>query len=398
MPMRFAPLFSGVCLAFALVFTVPAAAQDADDPFARFGQHGPDGRSIVEYDILTEILEAIVLDVGPSDRFVPRGRIVETGSRITGENTSRYRTEANRVIFHLLEPFHKQALSDYRAELAELPNQIDFYSLNKNDQLAYWFNLHNVIVLDELAKAYPVRNVDLLRIGPDRETLHEATVVEIDGVPLSLQDIRTQIVARHWDQPIVMYGFFSGAIGGPGLRDEAFEGDSVYWLLDKSAREFVNALRGVENSASPVRVSPYYEEMQALFPSWPADLLSHLDQYAEDSVSDLVSAAERVAFLQYDWNIADMTNGSSGCGGAGARVERQGARNNIGGTCVALPPQALRLVVEIQQRRLRLLDQGRLGRVRVRDIPTDDQGNIIMDEIDGEELITIPAGGDDEGR
>ena len=366
-------------IALFLTGTGLAYAQSPQASFETFEPYTANSETTIDYQVWSEMLEAIIFDVGMSDRYVPRGRIVETGSRITGQSTSRYRTEGNRVIFHLLEDFHKEAISSYRQDLEALPDQLPLSNLSRNEQLAYWLNLHNVIVIDEIAKRYPLRNVDRIRLE-DGGSLHEGHVTTIQGVPLSLNDIRLNIVARYWDDPVVLYGFFSGGVSSPSLQARAFTGTNVMRLLTRNAEEYVNALRGVENTAPPLRVSEMYFEAQDMFPTWPDDLITHLDRFADEDVAELLDDANRVVSIQYDWDIADLTNGAGPCGGgirrnieqaAGVSSGPSGSAASLAG-CNAIPPVARDFIIDIQERRLRLLRNGQLGRVIVTDIATED--------------------------
>ncbi|MEQ8406310.1 MAG: DUF547 domain-containing protein [Oceanicaulis sp.] len=367
-----------VLIAAVAAFIAPAAAQGPADRFGRFAEHDPDSEIVLDFSVWTEMLRAIVYDVGMSDRYIPKGRIIETGSRVTGQSTSRYRTEGNRVIFHLLEDFHLEALSAYRADLTALPDQVSLARLNKDQQLAYWLNLHNVIVIDEIAKRYPMRALNRVRMD-DGEILHDSVVATIEGVPLTLTDIRNNIVGRYWDTPLAMYGFYYGAIGGPSLQARAFTGSSLRPVLSRNAREYVNALRGVENSEYTLRVSQIYFDNQRLFPNWPEDLFAHLDAFADEDVSALVETADRVRAIPFEWDIADMTNGAGECGGGIRRNVQQDISSGPGGgaaslaSCTPLPPTARNLTIEVQQRRLRLIRDGALGRVVITDVATEDE-------------------------
>jgi len=391
MSTRLAPFFACLCLALAPALAAAPASAQAGDPFARFEAHDADSGTRIDYNAWSEILQGVVFDVGISDRRIGRGRTVQTATRIDDGNRSRYRNEANRVVYHLLNDQQKAAIGAYRAELEALPQQVRLSRLSRDEQLAYWINLHNVVIIDEIAQQYPHRYVDRLRPRGADGFLHDADIITVDGVAMSPNDIRFNIVARYWDDPRVMYGFFSGAVGGPSLRDEAFTGRNVWALLDRAAREYVNALRGVETDENPARISPMYGEWRdALFPRWPEDLRSHLSSYAYDEVRSIVRDAEEFNFLRYDWAIADLTNGTGKCGrtsGFAVRSVGGEVRDGLDGTCGVLPPHALELVIEVRERRLRLFGEGRIGEVRVRDIPTDDQGNIIVDDVEGQEII-----------
>ena len=351
----------------------------------------------IGYGFLHDLLADVVLDVGRSDRRPSRVPARRTGSNIQLGSTSRYRYENNRVIFHLLDDERIEALSQYRAELEELPDRVPLQSLNHNEQLAYWLNLHNVVVLDELARAYPVRRPAWLRPLGDGAFLNEARIIQVNGVDLSLNDIRFHIVQAGWVDPQIIYGFYSGAVGGPALQDRAFSGASVWRQLDSNAREFVNALRGVEKlyHRNRTRVSPLYEEHQALFPAWPEDLLEHLRQYATPSTRADITPGP-VVFLRYDNRIADLTNGLNSCrasatiAGPGFTISARDGLPRTSGLCNPVPPMAADLLNVVFERRMENLRAGRIGFVTVRDLRSPDPDDI--DDAQGPPQADAPDG------
>lgn len=364
------------CIAGAILLSIMAApagfSQQARSAVTeRFAEHDPQSEKDIDYAVFTEMLGALVYDVGRSDRRPAAGRVIQTGTRINRQNISRTRNEGNRVVYHLLNDGHREALAAYRADLESLPATIHLSTLNSETQLAYWLNLHNAVMLDELARAYPVRNPLGMRI--DGTPLLDARIVNLPGGALTLNEIRHDIVATLWEDPRVIYGFYTGAIGGPSIKDEAFESTTVWRQLDVIGEEFVNSLRGVEVFDNPVRISEIYFEFPSLFPEGDEDLRRHLMRYADDEVRELISGASRFAPGDFDDSVADLTNGAICADTVTGQLEiyaPAGAR--FGGGCPALPPVARDLLIEVQQRRLRLYREGRLGRVTIRDVESDD--------------------------
>jgi len=363
---------AGALLAGCALAAAPAAFAQPSGELARFTEADETSRTVIDYTVWTETLNGMVFDVGHSDRRPAMGRLQVTGTLLSPESNSRYRYENNRVVYHLMDDEYLELLSAYRAELEALPSQVALSSLNPNEQLAYWLNLHNVVVIDELARRYPVRRLDNQRI--DGEPFFEAKIINVDGVRLSLNDIRLRIVGEGWSDPLVMYGFYSGAIGGPTLRNEAFSGARVWNQLRLNAREFVNGLRGIDSNRRRTTISPLYAEHRAMFPDWPQDLYTHLAGLAESAADDLAPFEGEPAYVDYDWSIADLTNGRRGCSsGADANpvtIITTGGSTSNAIDCRVLPLQARTLVEVVVARRLEFIRQGRLGQVTVLDIPT----------------------------
>lgn len=284
----------------------------AEPTLARF-EPQPSSAQTVDYEYVDEFLGAYVLDFGPSLRVrMPRPN-PPTGTRLYYGHTSPYRLEGNKIRFSEFLPTTVDVVEDYVDSLVEIGNDLDVTTLPKNEQLAYWFNLHNLLVIREIARTYPVPYPARIEPNGDGVPLNEAKLVEILGVPLSLNDIRQGIVYRHWSDPRVIYGFFHGDLAGPSIRQDAYTADNVARSLDDNAKEFINSLRGVSDVFGPVEVSPIYAEAQAaLFPEWPDDFRDHLLQFANEEVAAIVRSAESFNFAGRETRIADLMGGQMG--------------------------------------------------------------------------------------
>ena len=257
---------------------------------------------------------SIVLDVGPSLRNPPARKPQATGTRIRQGNHSRYRFEGNRIDFDQLTNRQKRLLTRYRSLIESVPNSRPLSAFNRDEQLAYWLNLHNVVLLEQMALHHPFkrpRNLRVTDIYGERQRLFDAKLVTVQGVPLSLNDIRVNIVYRHWlNEPVVMYGFSYGEVGGPSIAPRAFNGANVRQYLDRNATEYVNSLRGVDKFGRGFSVSQIYaDHREIFFPNWPSDLLNHLRSYADDPVLELLSETNRIRFSKYDPTVIDLSGG-----------------------------------------------------------------------------------------
>ena len=266
----------------------------------------------IDFSTLDTILRTGVLYTGPSTRIhAPRKRS-NLGSRIKTSvgHTSPYQNEGNKVLFSTFNKAHKAELSDYQDELERLGNEIDISTLPRNQQLAYWFNLHNVTVMDIVAQKYPVRRPSSIRIRPGKTRLHDAKLITLQGVPLSLRDIREKIVFSNWKDPNVIYGFWHGDIGSPSLQNYAFTGRNLSKTLDFIADEFSNSLRGVNRRKNVLSVSKlYYDTAPYYFPNFETDLKAHLSPHLRDNVKPLFANYSAIKPDGYETDIADTTGG-----------------------------------------------------------------------------------------
>lgn len=363
----------------------PVAAQEATTQLpSGYSRSSP---YKIRYDDWDYLLSSIVLNTGRSDRVKPgRAALRQTSSRIRHGNFSATASEGNRIFFHEFEDEHRASILAIRKDLEAVPDLIEFEQFTKEEQLAFWLNLHNVSVLYEVSKAYPLKRVKSLRRG--RNSVWDDKTLMVAGVPTSIRDIEEHIV-NNWNDPLVLYGLFMGAVGGPNLRDHAYTGENVLQALNDNAEEFVNSLRGFRLWSGRGRVSGHYDLGKQYFPNFDQDIKRHLLKYANDSVRKYVNQVSRFTADSYDWAIADIRNGDvyagssfntssaglawfiqnvPGGGSSGAGVPVSSGVNNSFvsdpffniGNIGNIPPQTRAFLRAVRERQRRRLKEGKV--------------------------------------
>lgn len=268
----------------------------------------------IQYSDLNLLLSGSVLEVGFSDRRpASRNGARNSSTKLKHGNTNVSSLEGNRVAFNEFKPEHVDYLEAIRVDLEAVPNFMPLNSFSTNEQLAYWLNLHNVAVMVEVAKAYPIKKIKPLMVG--KKSVWDDKTMSVDGKEMSIQDIEDYVIGR-WNDPLVLYGFFMGTVGGPNLRPEAYTGDNLGDALVDNALQFVNSLRGFKLWSGSGRVSDHYKLGERYFPNFDQDIRDHLLSLArEDTRRDLVKA-KSFKIKNYDWRIADLKDGDTFSGGS----------------------------------------------------------------------------------
>ncbi len=283
-------------------------ADGFDASLAVFTPAAPQAEVRMPYPVLDIVLKRIVVDFGPSARISHQQR-TSTGTKFRFGHSGVAALEGNRVTFSRFSPTLIEALGMYRHDLEKLGSAIDFARLTHNQQLAYWYNLHNITVIEQIARHYPVIIPENILIGAQKTPLHDAKILKVKGIGLSLRDIRTKIVFQHWTDPLVIYGFFLGSVGGPSIQTQAYTGDNVQDMLGANAEEFINSLRGVRRFNRKVFVAAIYREAAALFPDWPHDLRTHLMGFAQVAVQRSLAKNDPFSTSARYPRVADLMGG-----------------------------------------------------------------------------------------
>jgi len=303
----------------------------------------------IKYADLDLLLKQTVLKTGRSDHKSAQKPRSITGTRVIYDNVKPSRLEGNRILFHQQTDELSRVSKALRDAMLTIPMQVKFSSISKDEQLAYWLNLHNIIVYNEIADRYPVTELQPFFEGCETETsIYCTRSYNLAGQMISLQDIRDHVVAN-WDDPLVIYGFYLGAVGTPNARAGAFTAKNVWQGLRENAVDFIHSVRGSrDRSKKTLNVSEYYTNFPRYFPNFNEDTLTHVRAYAEPNYLNKLGKIKSVKASLSDWNIADLYNGHltdpTGVGNV-QRVNPKSKRANN-----ATPLHAQRLMADIQRR------------------------------------------------
>lgn len=376
-------ILKGLLAVSFLAISGPSSAQvaltapSASTSFYNFDQFipRPEKTTKIDYDIWDGLLYEMVLNTGPSSRKrMPRPQPI-TGSRFVRGHASAYRLEGNRIPYSEIKPEFQKLITQYRQDLERIGSKVDIARLSKNKQLAFWFNLHNVVLIENLAKEYPVRQPSSLKIGSPRVLLHDAKIINIANTALSLRDIREKIVYKNWKNPKVIYGFYLGDIGSPSIPGSAFTANNLSDLLDRNAGEFVNSLRGFHVRNNKQYVSRIYEDVAPyFFRDFNTDVAAHLKKFMRDDVKSQMNALP-FRIDRYDRIIADMT--------AGQGIYKSASPLSSGsreGQEITGPSNLTQYIDEIVTKRRALKRQGLIG-----------NGTVIIEDIETNPFTNEPA-------
>jgi hypothetical protein len=353
--------------AIALCLAAPAAAQGtpSESELAAFAPSQTPNNDKIDYSIWDEAMKNLVVSMGPSLREGAPRPDPGLGSRRQYGHVSRYRLEGTRVMFSFLDADIIASFTEYRKDLENTADIVDIQALSRNEQLAYWINLHNVAMVEQIANAWPVRQPREIEV--DGVPLDEARFITVEGIKLSPRDIREKIVYRHWKDPMVIYGFWRGEIGSPSLQKEAFNADNVARLLQRGAADFVNSLRGTQEFGGKLHVATLYEEAAPFFfPDFEKDLRAHLARFADEQTAALLAKTSGVEPEIAEHDIADLAGGV-----------REPSYSNITSNGVStsfrIPQSMTALLRERETKFQEIIRQGRTGTVTFSniDLPGD---------------------------
>jgi len=297
-----------------------AATAINQEKFSQFHQYDANSNITLEYTGYGQILSASVIDLGMSDRYRITSNTTAIGTRLSSNPKPSTATEANRFYYDSYKenPKMKQALQVIQKNMADLPNKVNLSNLPKSELLAYWLNLYNVTVLNELVQQYPVKN--LSKLINEEPSFFDKPRFNFNGNQYSLNDIEYNIVAPLFNNdPLLMYGYYRGYIGSPNLLNSPYTAKNVFTALTNNAVQFVNSNRGSVIDNHSTRVSSLYLEKKNYFPNFEEDLADHLQSLVIQE-PDKDQVVQNLSFSIDNYDITDILGSDIPYGGGNAVV------------------------------------------------------------------------------
>jgi hypothetical protein len=347
-----------VIAAFTIQATASVGNSTVPEPFQRYDN---DSQLRISYVDLNSLFDAVVLDTGRSDRKKASPSKSQTGTRMKISVNRATVNEGNRFYFEVFadNKQNQQTLRKIRNRLEGIPSANPLEKFSRDEQLAYWLNLYNVTILDEIVKVYPKRELEDLLVG--RDSILSRKTLMVAGVPLSLNDIQFTILKQNYQSnPLIIYGLYQGIIGCPNIRKSAYSGKYVYADLIDNAVEFINSNRGTESKNSKTfRVSSLYQRNESFFNNFQADVTEHLLTYLEGEERAQLKTSKNIKADINDWTVTDLYGSSRELGGSfnsnGAALAGAASGNNssrfAAGAASRYSPAVMEHLKELNQKR-----------------------------------------------
>ncbi|MDZ7628890.1 MAG: DUF547 domain-containing protein [Parvularculaceae bacterium] len=175
-------------------------------------------------------------------------------------------------------------------------------TLSGDDQLAFWLNLRNALVLAHLSESGGRASMKKDRgVASAPGAAWTAKSVTVDGVALSIDDIERGVILANWQDPRVLYGLYQGSAGGPPAERKAFQGATVWADLDAAAKRYLTSPGGFELTKKAAEISAIYDWYGANFFADDAALRAHLSSYITHGARINLEKAPSIAYKDFNY-------------------------------------------------------------------------------------------------
>ncbi len=184
-------------------------------------------------------------------------------------------------------------------------SQIDIDNYNRNEQLAYWINLYNALIVQTVAIYYPVTNIQEINISPGLFSTGPwgANIIKVKNISLSLDDIDNRIIRAIWNDPRTHYTLNDATIGAPNLNTQAYQGATIEKQLNQVTSKYINSLRGVQVIEGKLIISKVYDWYLDDFGGTRKNVIKHLSSFAREPLSSQLKHINTIDSYIYNWHI-----------------------------------------------------------------------------------------------
>jgi hypothetical protein len=281
----------------------------------------------------TRLLLLGLLITGCASSVEPRPELPAPGAfshAELGRVQSRFVDEHGRVDYRALADDRADLDAYYRRIAAISPHSHPASFPTREDELAYWINAYNALVLVTVLEHYPIRGVGdvkpplLLRPFLWGDLALAGFFVfqrqRLGGEPTDLYALENRVI-RTYGEPRIHFAINCASLGCPQLPRSSFHADRLDAELERETQRFFahpEKLR-IDHDAREIRLSPILDWFEGDFTGWlererggaDTSLLDYVRLYLPaDRQSELDAARRegyRLRFLDYDWSLNDRS-------------------------------------------------------------------------------------------
>jgi hypothetical protein len=176
-----------------------------------------------------------------------------------------------------------------------------------DQQLAFWLNVYNATVIDQVLDQYPIDSIRPTFLGiPNWLTFlqfFQRKIIEINRQAYSLNQIEHNTIRPQFQDPRVHFALVCAADGCPLLRHEAYQPGQVQQQLEEDAQRFIN-------NPQKVHYEPPFLNCSKIFKWYEKDFLKHhasIPVYIQQYLPQTIPNDCQIRYLDYDWSLNDQS-------------------------------------------------------------------------------------------
>ena len=216
-------------------------------------------------------------------------------------------TDITSMRYSLLKaPASLQYIETFFQYLQDIPVS----QLNRDEQYAYWLNVHNLGLIELLVVKNGLRGkLKKARGLPGSPgLLWSETRFTIEGQALSLEDVEQKIIFRQWPDPHSLYGLSYGVKGSPPMSKIAFTGKNVHARLKLMGKYYLRTENILNIKKDKVTLSSLYVwNKSSLFQNSDKEIFSHLQGLVSKGMARKLSRQVDIDREKFSWRSVSIS-------------------------------------------------------------------------------------------
>lgn len=212
--------------------------------------------------------------------------------------------------------------------------RVNVSALSRDDQLAYWLNTHNMLVMEAMADSKSRRRMTAARgtlaaPGP----MWSEKRITVDGTELSLHDIEKYIVAANFaDKPNAIFGLYQGTSGGPAFPADGFTGANLDAELEAAGKDYLKSRNGLKvrktKAQIPALVDWFAED---IYGGDQEAMKAHLASLASSKTAPKLAAVTQFEARKFSYSSDELVIRQQGVGAGADGAGRIGGGTGFSG-------------------------------------------------------------------
>jgi hypothetical protein len=203
------------------------------------------------------------------------------------------------------------ALKQWLDEIARLFH-VNLPEMEPNQQFAFWLNLYNALVIDQVLDRYPLDSIRPSFLGiPNWVTFlqfFQRKVIKINNQFYNLNQIEHDTIRPQFRDPRIHFALVCAANGCPLLRNEAYQTERVQQQLEEDAQRFINNPQKVRYEPPFLYCSQIFKWYEKDFRFYHPSVSAYIQQYLSPGLPDSILSELKIRYLNYDWGLNQRTS------------------------------------------------------------------------------------------
>ena len=203
---------------------------------------------------------------------------------------------------------YKKVTKDNKKELQhaiKLLAQLPITNYNRDEQLAYWINLYNMLTVEVILNnptITSITQIDKNWFGQSK--IWDTPIITVDQTALTLNDIEHRILRPIWNDPRIHAAINCASISCPNLNPAIYDAQDINNQLNNAFTLFINSPKGLIVKGNTLVLSKLFDWYGNDFGT-QGEMLKFISYYIKNAkIKALLNQVDiKLSYQGYDWKL-----------------------------------------------------------------------------------------------